>query len=83
VKSGATKPVRCAIYTRVSTEHGLEQDFNALDAQHDLVDHDDVDLPGPDLSQQSLQRRPLGSAAGITAVICWSNSSTSFGKVGQ
>src|SRR5947209_4256133 len=27
-----TKPVRCAIYTRVSTEHGLEQDFNSLDA---------------------------------------------------
>src|SRR5438034_1246804 len=28
-----TKPVRCAIYTRVSTEHGLEQDFNSLVAQ--------------------------------------------------
>jgi hypothetical protein len=23
-----------AIYTRVSTNHGLEQDFNSLDAQH-------------------------------------------------
>ena len=31
------KPVRCAIYTRVSTEHGLEQDFNSLDAQHDAA----------------------------------------------
>src|SRR3954463_3611541 len=30
-----TKPVRCAIYTRVSTDHGLEQDFNSLDAQCD------------------------------------------------
>jgi site-specific DNA recombinase len=30
-----TRPVRCAIYTRVSTDHGLEQDFNSLDAQHD------------------------------------------------
>src|SRR5437667_4814296 len=29
------KPVRCAIYTRVSTDHGLEQDFNSLDAQYD------------------------------------------------
>ena len=29
-----TKPVRCAIYTRVSTDYGLEQDFNSLDAQH-------------------------------------------------
>src|SRR5213079_2480777 len=37
VKSGAVKPVRCAIYTRVSTEHGLEQDFNSLDAQHDAA----------------------------------------------
>jgi hypothetical protein len=37
VKSGTTKPVRCAIYTRVSTDHGLEQDFNSLDAQHDAA----------------------------------------------
>src|SRR3954466_11395592 len=29
------KPVRCAIYTRVSTDAGLEQDFNSLDAQHE------------------------------------------------
>ena len=25
--------VRCAIYTRKSTEEGLEQEFNSLDAQ--------------------------------------------------
>ena len=30
-----SKPVRCAIYTRVSTDQGLEQDFNSLDAQYD------------------------------------------------
>jgi site-specific DNA recombinase len=36
VTSG-TRPVRCAIYTRVSTDHGLEQDFNSLDAQHDAA----------------------------------------------
>ena len=29
------KRVRCAIYTRVSTDQGLEQDFNSLDAQRD------------------------------------------------
>ena len=29
------KPVRCAIYTRKSTEDGLEQDYNSLDAQYD------------------------------------------------
>src|SRR5467141_7829 len=31
----STKIVRCAIYTRVSTDQGLEQDFNSLDAQYD------------------------------------------------
>src|ERR1044071_4543384 len=31
-----TKPrVRCAIYTRKSTEEGLDQDFNSLDAQRE------------------------------------------------
>ena len=37
MKNGTTKSVRCAIYTRVSTDHGLEQDFNSLDAQHDAA----------------------------------------------
>jgi site-specific DNA recombinase len=37
VTSKTVKPVRCAIYTRVSTEHGLEQDFNSLDAQYDAA----------------------------------------------
>ena len=34
----AAKPVRCAIYTRVSTDQGLEQDFNSLDAQRDAAE---------------------------------------------
>jgi site-specific DNA recombinase len=29
------KTVRCVIYTRVSTDQGLEQDFNSLDAQYE------------------------------------------------
>ena len=29
------KQVRCAIYTRKSSEEGLEQDFNSLDAQRE------------------------------------------------
>jgi hypothetical protein len=33
--SPGVKVVRCAIYTRVSTDQGLEQDFNSLDAQYD------------------------------------------------
>jgi DNA invertase Pin-like site-specific DNA recombinase len=37
MKPASIKPVRCAIYTRVSTEHGLDQEFNSLDAQHDAA----------------------------------------------
>src|SRR5258705_10307352 len=33
--SAIPKRVRCAIYTRVSDDQGLEQDFNSLDAQYD------------------------------------------------
>jgi DNA invertase Pin-like site-specific DNA recombinase len=33
--SDTPKRVRCAIYTRVSDDQGLEQDFNSLDAQYD------------------------------------------------
>ena len=32
------KLLRCAIYTRVSTEHGLEQEFNSLDAQREAAE---------------------------------------------
>ena len=35
MKTGSAKAVRCAIYTRVSTDQKLEQDFNSLDAQYD------------------------------------------------
>ena len=33
-----TKRVRCAIYTRLSTEHGLDREFNSLDAQHEAAE---------------------------------------------
>src|SRR4051794_20501721 len=32
------KPLRCAIYTRKSTEHGLDQEFNSLHAQRDACE---------------------------------------------
>jgi site-specific DNA recombinase len=32
------KRVRCAVYTRVSTEYGLDQEFNSLDAQHEAAE---------------------------------------------
>jgi DNA invertase Pin-like site-specific DNA recombinase len=51
--------LRCAIYTRVSTDQGLEQDFNSLDAQREASEayiksqaHEATD-PG------SIQRRRL------------------------
>jgi len=33
-----SKPLRCAVYTRVSTDAGLEQDFNSLDAQREACE---------------------------------------------
>ncbi|MGC1776329.1 MAG: recombinase family protein [Xanthobacteraceae bacterium] len=35
MRTGTAKSVCCAIYTRVSTDQGLEQDFNSLDAQYE------------------------------------------------
>src|SRR5215468_472214 len=32
------KFLRCAVYTRKSSEHGLEQDFNSLDAQREAAE---------------------------------------------
>src|ERR1700746_3651822 len=37
MKPASIKPVRCAIYTRVSTEQGIHQEFNSLDAQYDAA----------------------------------------------
>ena len=36
--SNVIKPVGCAIYTRKSTEHGLEQEFNSLHAQREACE---------------------------------------------
>ena len=36
--TNSLKPVRCAIYTRKSTEHGLELEFNSLDAQREACE---------------------------------------------
>jgi site-specific DNA recombinase len=37
MKAPSVKPVRCAIYARVSTDHGLDQELNSLDAQYDAA----------------------------------------------
>lgn len=38
VPSTTTSQLRCAIYTRKSTEEGLDQDFNSLDAQREAAE---------------------------------------------
>src|SRR3974390_3549321 len=38
VTANGRKILRCAIYTRKSSEHGLEQDFNSLDAQREAAE---------------------------------------------
>lgn len=37
-KDKETKPIRCAIYTRKSTNEGLEQNFTSLDAQRESAE---------------------------------------------
>ena len=36
--ANSTRVLRCAIYTRKSTEHGLDQEFNSLDAQREACE---------------------------------------------
>ena len=36
--TGKKKPIRCVVYTRKSSEEGLEQDFNSLDAQREAAE---------------------------------------------
>lgn len=38
MKEEIKKKIKCAIYTRKSTEEGLEQDFNSLDAQREACE---------------------------------------------
>src|SRR5256885_7903603 len=37
-RASAAKTIRCAIYTRKSTEEGLDQDFNSLHAQREAAE---------------------------------------------
>src|SRR5260370_34027504 len=37
-QAGKAPAVRCAVYTRKSTEEGLEQEFNTLDAQREAAE---------------------------------------------
>src|ERR1700747_1447697 len=37
MRAGPVATLRCAIYTRVSTDQGLDQDFNSLDTQYEAA----------------------------------------------
>ena len=37
MKKAIVRKLRCAVYTRKSTEEGLEMEFNSLDAQREAV----------------------------------------------
>ena len=37
MKKPAIRKLRCAVYTRKSTEEGLDMEFNSLDAQREAV----------------------------------------------
>jgi DNA invertase Pin-like site-specific DNA recombinase len=72
MKPAAKRAQRCAIYTRVSTENGLEQEFNSLHAQREAAqayirsqahegwkpirDHDDGGFSGGSLDRPGLQK---------------------------
>jgi site-specific DNA recombinase len=38
MSTGTKRQIRCAIYTRKSSEEGLEQSFNSLDAQREACE---------------------------------------------
>jgi len=53
VKNATTKLVRCAIYTRKSSEEGLDQEFNSLQAQREAC--------------EGLHRQPTARRLGVSA----------------
>ena len=62
MKNLTTKRGWCAIYTRVSTDQGLEQDFNSLDAQREASE-------AYIKSQAHEGWRPIHRAAGKAAIV--------------
>ena len=62
---GRQPKLRCAIYTRKSSEEGLEQDFNSLDAQREACEAFVVSQKreGWILLPETVRRRRLSRAA--------------------
>jgi hypothetical protein len=74
MKPASIKPVRCAIYTRVSTEHGLDQEFNSLDAQYDAASAPETERRDGNRRKPPQKRPVLGrhgsSAAAASPHFC-------------
>jgi hypothetical protein len=73
MKAPSVKTVRCAIYTRVSTEHGLDQEFNSLDAQYDAASAyiKSQAHAGWTLIRSRYDDAPAGPPTGRTFKNCW------------
>ena len=69
--------IRCAIYTRKSSEEGLEQAFNSLDAQREgwqalTAKYDDGGFSGGSIERPALKRLMSDIAAGkINTVVVY------------
>ena len=70
---------RCAIYTRKSSEEGLEQDYNSLHAQREACEAFIRSQAGEGwrLDQDSLRRRRLFGRYDGTTGVCSSSCRTS------
>ena len=56
--------VRCAIYTRKSSEEGLEQEFNSLQAQREACEAFDI----PSIVEKRAQRTAAHAGAAYVAM---------------
>ena len=68
------RKVCCAVYTRKSTEEGLDQNFNSLDAQRDACDtivELELDGPAADIVVQPPSSLALGKPARASST--WKN----------
>ena len=74
------KILRCAIYTRKSTEHNLDLEFNSLDAQREACEayiksqaHEGWRLVGPAMTMAACPAPPW---TGLPCRVCWAISAT-------
>ena len=63
--------VRCAIYTRKSSEEGLEQEFNSLQAQREACEagYDDGGFSGATVDRPALQQLLADITAGRVDIV--------------